>query len=703
MRPAILNPLFAELRSLSGIRGRLEEAFARLLRANNGQKVRVADLLWHLPTGIMDRRARPSIADATPGKLVTLNVIVKSHRAPPPKIARAPYKVICEDATGRIELVFFHADRKYLQRVLPVGERRIVSGRIDVYGKHLQMAHPDYIVSEEEADTLPLLEPLYPLTQGATQRAVRHAVRQALDCVPDLPEWQEPSVIREKGWPGFGKALRLLHAPECDDDLQAAAGARRRIACDELLASQVALALMRRSFRRTGGRVLYCAGRLQERICAALPFELTRSQQEALAEIRADMTAPLRMLRLLQGDVGSGKTLVALLAMACAVEAGAQAALMVPTEVLAQQHFKTLSELGKSAGLRIALLTGREAASARRIALRAIRYGAVDIVVGTHALFQKGVDFKDLALVVIDEQHRFGVHQRLALQTKGGRGGVDVLVMTATPIPRTLMMTHYGDMDVSRLTEKPSGRKPVQTRALPIERLNEVVAAVARALAKGAQVFWVCPLVESSEVAPFSAAEERASHLRQRFGDVVGLVHGRMRGAEKDATMRAFAAGKLAILVATTVIEVGVDVPSASIIVIEHAERFGLAQLHQLRGRVGRGSAQATCLLLYQGPLSESAEARLRVIRETEDGFRIAEEDLRLRGGGEILGTRQSGDPGFRVARLPEDEDLLRLARDQAKLLLARDPDLRSPQGEAMRICLYLFEQDEAIRTVRAG
>jgi len=702
MRPASLNPLFASLRDLNGVGERLEDTLARLIGASPEQPGRIVSLLWHFPSGVIDRRDRPAIADIVPGNLVTLNVVVKAHRAPPPSITRAPYKVICEDATGRVELVFFHADRRYLQRVLPVGERRVVSGRAEAYGKHIQITHPDHIATEGDTDAIPLLEPVYPVGQGVGQRAMRNAVRQAVARVPDLPEWLDRSFVTAQGWPGFRRALEIIHTPSDDTDLATASGARKRLACDELLASQLALALMRRRFRRLVGRSITGTGERSGKIRAALPFSLTKAQERAVAEILTDMAAPHRMLRLLQGDVGSGKTLVALMAMTAAVEAGAQAAMMAPTEVLARQHYKTIAEMGAAAGLRVALLTGRESGAARKTVLTAIKDGHADIIVGTHALFQADVEFRDLALAVIDEQHRFGVYQRLALQAKGN-GGVDILVATATPIPRTLMMTHYGDMDVSVLDEKPPGRKPVTTRALPVERIHDVIGAIKRTLASGSQVFWVCPLVESSDLAPATAAEERAAHLRQHFGERVGLVHGRMKGADRDAVMAAFAAGDVGILVSTTVIEVGVDVPNASVMVIEHAERFGLAQLHQLRGRVGRGSEQATCLLLYQGPLSETAEARLKALRDTNDGFRIAEEDLRLRGGGEILGTKQSGDPGFRAARLPEDSELLEAARDQAKLLLERDPKLEGPQGTAARACLYLFERDEAIRAARAG
>ena len=704
MRPNTLTPYFAGLRALEGIGPRLESLFGRLLGMTGEESgPRVVDLLFHLPTGLIDRRARPTIAEALPGQLATLDVAVTRHVAPPGRASRAPYRVTCEDATGAIELVFFHADKSYLERLLPQGERRFVSGRVDDFSGRLQMPHPDYVVSADEFDTLPLVEPVYPLTAGLSGKVLQKALTQALDRATALPEWQEPNWLARRSWTGFTDALGAVHRPESEADLAHDAPARQRLAFDELLANQLALALVRARLRKSPGRALVGTGALRSAVLEALPFALTGAQTEAIAEIDADLAAPHRMLRLLQGDVGSGKTAVALLAMATAIEANAQAALMAPTEVLARQHFRTFASIAEATGIRLAVLTGREKGRERTQTLEALASGEIDILIGTHALFQQTVDFKDLALAVIDEQHRFGVHQRLALQTKGAETGADVLVMTATPIPRTLLLTHYGDMEVSRLHEKPAGRKPVATRVMPLERLADVVARLTTAIAKGAQAYWVCPLVEESDKLDAAAAEERHAHLKTIFGDKVALIHGRMAAAEKDRVMAGFAAGEIAILVATTVIEVGVDVPDATIMVVEHAERFGLAQLHQLRGRVGRGLGESSCILIYQPPLTETAAARLRILRETEDGFRIAEEDLKLRGGGEVLGTRQSGLPDFRLARLPEDQELLMAARDDAKLVLAGDPELKSARGEALRVLLYLFERDEAVRLLRAG
>jgi ATP-dependent DNA helicase RecG len=577
-----------------------------------------------------------------------------------------------------------------------------VSGTATLYDGHLQMVHPDRVVDEAGFAALPLIDPIYPLTEGLHPNQLRKAIAAALDRVPkELPEWQDGEWLKRSGFGGFAEALTRVHQPNEPSDVKPESTPWSRLAYDELLAGQLALALLRAHQRRGSGRGTKAAGRLRERIVAALPYALTASQQQAVADIVADLAQPQRMLRLLQGDVGSGKTVVALLAAAHVIEAGRQAALMAPTEILARQHLSTIAPLAAAAGMRVAILTGRERGRDRADILAALAAGELDLLVGTHALFQEDVAFRDLALAIVDEQHRFGVHQRLALARKGE--AVDLLVLTATPIPRTLVLTYFGDMDVSALREKPAGRQKVDTRTIPLERLNEVTEAVARALKEGRRVYWVCPLVEESESVDLAAAEDRHAELKRRFGATVDLVHGRMRGPDKDRAMARFAAGETRLLVATTVIEVGVDVPEASVMVIEHAERFGLAQLHQLRGRIGRGAERSTCLLLYKGPLGETAKARLAVMRETDDGFRIAEEDLKLRGEGDVLGTRQSGVPGFKVAQLDVHGKLLTAARDDAALILSRDPTLASPRGEALRHLLYLFARDEAIRLLAAG
>jgi ATP-dependent DNA helicase RecG len=709
MKPSLLAPLFTPARSLKGVGPRIEGMLNKLVAPRHqSAHARVIDLLWHLPQGVVDRTLTPRIADARIGELATLEVTVGEHRsAGRRRGTRGPYRVLVKDSSGSLELVYFNVDPAYLKRLLPEGSQRLISGKVESYDGWLQMRHPDHVVGVDakrsDSTKLPLLEPIYPLTAGLTNTSLRKIIAQALARLPALPEWTDAGWLKQNGWPGFADALRRMHGPEAAVDLEAPSPARLRLAYDELLANQLALAVIRQRLRRSAGRPLAASGKLRQAILSKLPFKLTGAQRRVLLKIDADLASPHRMVRLLQGDVGSGKTVVALLAMATAVEGGAQAALMAPTELLARQHLKTIEGFAVPAGLRIGLLTGREKGGERETLLAALLEGSIDILIGTHALFQEPVEFRDLALVVIDEQHRFGVHQRLALQAKGTGRGAELLVMTATPIPRTLLLTSYGDMDVSCLDEKPPGRKPVTTSVIPSERLDQLVNELERPTANGAQIYWVCPLVAESEVLDIAAAEERHVDLKKRFGDKVGLVHGRLAGKEKDRVMAAFAAGDLSILVSTTVIEVGVDVPNASIMVIEHAERFGLAQLHQLRGRVGRGGAQSSCILLYRKTLSEGAQARLNVMRATEDGFVIAEEDLRLRGGGEVLGTRQSGLPEFRVARLPEDESLLQAARDEARLLLTREVDLVGPQADQLKLLLHLFERDDAIKLMRAG
>ncbi len=694
MRPSVLFPLFAPVTSVPGIGPR----FAKLMEKIG--LTRVIDLLWHLPTGIVDRRYAPKIAEAEAGRVVTLVVRVDKHL--PPGNPRLPYKVRCFDDTAWLHLVFFRPKPDYLAKTLPAGEVRVISGRIERYRDEIQMTHPDHIGTYEEYGSIATVEPVYGLTAGITPRVMAKAVRTALGRAPTLPEWLDAALVAREAWPAWHPALAAVHVPADEAVLDPQSPPRRRLAYDEMLANQLALALVRARHRRLPGTPIAGDGRLRDQARAALPFKLTAGQEAAIAEIAGDMAGDFRMLRLLQGDVGSGKTVVALMAMLNAVEAGFQAAMMAPTEILARQHHATIAPLAARIGVDVALLTGRESARARAAVHEGLAEGRVPIVVGTHALVQEDVVFKALGMVVIDEQHRFGVHQRLALTTKGE--GVNVLVMTATPIPRTLMMCAYGDMDVSKLSEKPAGRQPIDTRVAPTERLRDLLDGLDRRLRQGARAYWVCPLVEESEQVDLAAAEDRYQALCRRFGaDRVGLIHGRQKTAERDLAMARFAAGETRVLVATTVIEVGVDVPEATVMIIEHAERFGLAQLHQLRGRVGRGKDASTCVLLYQAPLSDNAKARLEIMRETEDGFRIAEEDLRLRGAGEVLGTRQSGMPEFKLGDPLAHADLIEIARDDARLMLDRDPGLDSLRGQALRTLLYVFERDAAVRLLRSG
>ncbi len=702
MRPDILDPLFSPVASLSGVGPKLAELIARVTGREDADDCRVVDLLFHAPYSLIDRRNRPGIALAPQGAIVTIEGRVDRHQPPPRGKPNVPYRVFLHDDTGELALTFFRARGDWLEKALPIDEMVMVSGKVDWFNGRPSMVHPDFMVKASEAQNLPLVEPVYPLTAGLSPKVLRKAIDGAVARLPSLSEWADASLTSREGFPSAAEAFSRLHEPRDEADIDPRSPARRRLAYDELLAGQVSLALVRQRLRKVPGVPIRVKGELIARLISSLPFSLTPSQRAAVDDILADMTAEERMLRLLQGDVGAGKTLVALLAMAAAVEAGGQAVLMAPTEILARQHYATITKLTEPLGLTVDVLTGRVKGREREQIVQRIASGEAQVVIGTHALLQDAVNYHNLLLAVVDEQHRFGVHQRLRLTAKGT--SPHMLVMTATPIPRTLVLAAFGDMDVSKLTEKPPGRKPIQTVTIPSERIGDVVHRLQSAIAEGKKAYWICPLVEESEVSELMSAEERHAVLAGQLGpENVGLVHGRMSGPEKDAVMTAFKLGELRVLVATTVVEVGVDVPDATIMVIEHAERFGLAQLHQLRGRVGRGDAASTCILLYKGPLSEAGRARLSILRDSEDGFLIAEEDLKLRGEGELLGTRQSGTPGFRIASLEAHADLLEIARKDAAYLLERDPDLTSERGQNMRVLLYLHRRDEAIRFLRAG
>ncbi len=693
MRPEILFPLFADAATLPGVGPKTTPLFEKL----GIRKVGDAVLLG--PTGVVDRRVRDSVQGVMEGTMLCVKASVVSHHAP--RRPNAPYRITVNDGTLDFILVFFRPAPEWLNKILPVGETRYLCGKIEHYDGIAQMPHPEVFDPSKE-DPPDGFAPVYPATAGLGQKVIAKAVKAAVALTPDLPEWQDAAWLTKRGWPSWNEAVAALHAPEGAGALSADDPGRERLAYDELLSHQLALALIRAKRKRTKGRVSVGDGRRRRRVLDSLPFDLTGAQERAIATIAKDMETPERMLRLLQGDVGAGKTLVAFMAMLIAVEAGGQAALMAPTEILARQHHAGLGALAEAAGVRLAILTGKDKAGARRETQAALAAGEIDIVVGTHALFQKSVEFADLRMAVVDEQHRFGVDQRNELADKGR--GADILVMSATPIPRTLAMASYGDMDVSVLDEKPPGRQPIETRMVSLSRYDDVVESLKRAIAGGARAYWICPLVEESDALDVAAAEDRARALRHAFGEnAVVMAHGRQAPGEKDASMEAFRTGAASVLVATTVVEVGVDVPEATIMVIEHAERFGLAQLHQLRGRVGRGSARSSCVLLYQGPLGETARERLGVLRETEDGFRIAEEDLRLRGAGDLLGVKQAGLPRMRLADLEVHGELMAVARDDARLILTRDEDLATERGQALRVLLYLMERDDSVRYLKSA
>ena len=683
MRPNILNPLFAPVESLSGVGSKSAKAIEHCAGPF------IVDLLWHLPSSFIERKYYSRIIDAPLHKIVILKGTVESHQKP--AVRRLPYKVICSDASSKFTLVFFNSRVDYLKNILPIGRTIVISGKLEQYDNTFQIIHPDHIVFESDRDKIKCVEPVYPLTEGLNLKPLSKAINTVLELMPDIPEWCREEFLEKYSWPPWKTALLSIHRQPSEESLKGNTPARNRVAYDELLANQLAIALVRSSMHKTAARKLNGTGQLTAEIRKNLPFTLTADQNKAIQEITNDLALPHRMLRLLQGDVGSGKTIVALFTMLIAVEAGAQAALVAPTEILARQHKKTIERMLNRSNIKIELLTGRTKKSIRNNTLKKLANGEIDIVIGTHALFQSGVKFSDLAVAIIDEQHRFGVHQRIAMATKGE--SVHMLVMTATPIPRTLLLTAYGDLDSSRLIQKPRNRTTIDTRVMPISRLEEVINGTCRSIEKSERIFWVCPLINESTALDVAAVNLRFAELRKIFGNRVGLIHGNMTETDRDQNMTAFTNGKIDILVATTVIEVGIDVPDATIMIIEHAERFGLAQLHQLRGRIGRSHRRSTCVLLYNSPLTEMAHARLNIMRNTSDGFRIAEEDLKLRGEGEILGVRQSGLPELRLANITSYKALLELARKDARLTLKQDPKLESKRGQALRILLYLFRR----------
>ena len=686
MRPDILNPLFAETDSLEGVGPKLKKPLEKL------HLTRLRDLAYHLPERFVMRRSVANLDEANEGEQIVIALTPIEHRSS--STGRGPYRVLAQDALGNVcALTWFGKASYTAKKLLPVGEKRWVAGRLDRYGEMLQIVHPDHVSPDSAGLVGNLVEPVYRLAEGLTQPRIAGMVSQALERAPQLPEWIEPSLLGTHKWPGWRDALALAHRGEHP-------GARDRLAYDELFANALALMLVRQANKRRRGQALKGDGSRRDKL--QLPFPLTGAQRRSNAEIAGDMAQEVPMLRLLQGDVGAGKTVVALEAMLLAVEAGAQAALLAPTEILARQHYETLRKLAAPTGVEIALLTGRDKGRARESVLMGLIDGSIDIVIGTHSIFQDTVSYRNLGLVVIDEQHRFGVGQRLML-TQKGRVTPHTLAMTATPIPRTLVLAQYGEMDVSRLDEMPPGRQPIDTRVVSAGRMEDVVAGVSRHLASGQQAYWVCPMVRENETDDTAAAEARYAALQHRFGDGVVLLHGQLPPERKDAAMARFVAGDARLLVATTVIEVGVDVPASTLMVIEQAERFGLAQLHQLRGRVGRGAEKSTCLLLRGEELSETGRARLALMRETQDGFRLAEEDLLLRGGGELLGTRQSGDEAFSIATLEQVTRLAQAANDDAKLLVDRDGGMDGARGEASRILLYLLERDWGVTLLRGG
>ncbi|MBT4879802.1 MAG: ATP-dependent DNA helicase RecG [Alphaproteobacteria bacterium] len=703
MPAKILAPLFSPLSSLEGIGPKTEKILENFVGS------RVLDLLLHLPTKILCRYPIKQIADLGQFEEAVhqkespcVSFVAKVHKHYVPFSKRQPYRIRCKDPSGNIDLIFFRADARYMDNILPTGEERLITGSLNFYKGKAQMTHPDHVGAPEDLASWCGAEAHYPLSTGISSKLLQKTMASAIQTTPELPEWIDRSLHKKKAWPSWQEALSKSHSPQEESALEPTSPERQRLAYDELLANQLLLRLMRQYHRKIEGKSRTKKGELIPKLLEILPFELTLGQKAAWEEISQDMAAPMKMVRLLHGDVGSGKTMVAFLALLRAVETGEQAALMAPTEILAQQHFQTLAPLAEKLGLKLDLFTGtRNRMKNAKESHEKLASGETQIAIGTHALLYDSINFKNLGLVVIDEQHRFGVDQRLSLTSKNNK--VDVLAMTATPIPRTLQLTAFGDMDVSCISDKPSNRGNVTTGALSIDRLEDVIQSLERVLEKQEKVYWICPLIEESELLDLAAAKDRYESLRTQFGDKVGLVHGKMKSDEKDKVMAQFKSGDISILIATTVIEVGVHVDDATLMVIEHAERFGLSQLHQLRGRIGRSSRDANCFLLYESPLSPTAQRRLGIMRKSNDGFRIAEEDLKLRGAGDIMGSQQSGKSPFRIANLFIHQDLLQKAYKDAQLLLNKDPQLKSERGKAARILLALFEREKALKYLQSG
>jgi ATP-dependent DNA helicase RecG len=644
----------------------------------------VEDALYFVPLHHDDRTKFTPLASLQPGQIATCSGVITGLGAPPPGRSRHPLSVMLRDETGFATAVFFNP--RYISRVLKRGQRLVMHGRVTRFRGATVLQHPDWEIVESGDDErlhVGRLVPVYSTTEGLNGRVLRGLMWRIVEThAADVPEILPDAVLARRKLVGLAQALRDFHFPETDAALGAA---HRRLAFDDFLLLQLGFAILKSRSARTRGVAINPRGDLVHRLKASLPYRLTAAQDRVWDEIRRDMAAPYPMHRLLQGDVGSGKTIVAAMAALTAIEAGFQAAIMAPTEILAEQHFMTFRALFEPLGVRATLLTSSLTAAERRQRRAAVAAGDIRCAVGTHALVQEGVEFRRLGLAVVDEQHRFGVQQRARLKSLGDQP--DVLVMTATPIPRTLALTLHGDLDVSVLDELPPGRKPVVTRARSESRRLQIYDFIREQVRAGRQAYIVYPLVEESEALDLKAATDMARHLaRDVFADfTVGLLHGRLRFDEKDDIMRRFKDGEIHILVSTTVIEVGIDVPNASVMLVEHAERFGLSQLHQLRGRVGRGPWTSYCVLMTSGRPTEEAQRRIEAMVATTDGFKIAEVDLEIRGPGDFFGTRQSGLPEFRVADLLRDGPILEEARRDAEDIVARDPELREPAHRALR------------------
>ena len=693
MRPEKIKSIYSSISELPGVGPKIENLFNRMGIFRN------LHFLWHIPYNVIKRQKHLNIHEAEINSLVTLKIKVLRHK--PSRFKRQPYKINCICGETPIDIVYFYARHPVMRATLPVGKEKYVSGKLEYFRNNFQITHPSHIIDAEQIKSLKDIEPVYSLTSGLSQRIVLKYLDKILNSLPKFDEWIEKKILKKYSFENWNKSINSIHNPKNSEDLINNNIFRRRLAYDELLAHQLAISIIRNSNQKKLGIFFNKKSNLTENFIKKLPFELTKSQNKAWDEIKEDLMSRDQMVRLLQGDVGSGKTIIALLSMLLAVESGYQASIMVPTSILANQHFQNISELLKHSSIKIILLTGKDKGKNRLEKIKIIENGEANIIIGTHALIQDDINFKSIGIVVVDEQHRFGVFQRMAFTYKGVRPSV--LVMSATPIPRTLSLAAYGDMDETRITEKPIGRLPIITTSLKFINEFKLIKRLKEKIKTGEKTYWICPLVEESEELDLKAATTRYNNLNKIFKKQVLLVHGRLHEKEKEEIMEKFKNENYKILVATTVIEVGIDIKDATTIIIEHAERFGLAQLHQLRGRVGRNNLQSYCILLHKDSIGDNAKRRINKMKATNDGFEIAEEDLNIRGPGEILGKKQSGIPSFKLADLTYDADLLKDAREAATEIINTNPKLNNNHGNNLKELLYLFERDVAIKTLQAG
>ena len=692
MRPAYLDLLLSPINKLKGVGPKIENIINKL-----GINLNI-HFLWHFPYKIIEKKYYENIHDAPLNQFVTLKIEVIKHY--PSKFRRQPYRVSCLANETAIDIVYFNARHPVIRSILPHKSFKMISGKLEFFKNKFQITHPSNIENVTDIQLLREKEPVYSLTAGLNMKTFIKLSNQVLDSIPNLKEWIEERLLLKYNFISWKEAIEKLHNPEIEDTYSEKNIFRRRLAFDELLAHQLAICIIRTIDNKKISVVFKNNNKLKNDLIKNLEFKLTNSQINVVDEIQKDLVSNKQMIRLLQGDVGSGKTIVALISMLTVIESGYQVTLMAPTSILAYQHYENISKLILNLPIEIDILTGKDKGKKRIEKLDRIKDGKTQIIIGTHALIQEGVNFKKLGLSVIDEQHRFGVYQRMAFNYKGFRPSI--LVMSATPIPRTLTLAAYGDMDESRLIEKPIGRKPIKTTSLTLKKEKNLIERIKKKINNSNdKFFWVCPLIEESQELDLKAATDRYIALNKIFKNKVMLIHGQLSEKDKELTMEKFKNEDYRILVATTVIEVGIDIKSATTIIIEHAERFGLAQLHQLRGRVGRNDEESYCILLHKENINDTAKKRLDIMTNTNDGFLIAEEDLKIRGPGEVLGKRQSGLPSFNIADLSYDGDLLEEAKLYAENIISYDPQLN--QNKNLKDLLYIHERDTAIKTLNAG